>query len=151
MPGSRNIPGRRPRLLLLYSRVCLRSLQVFAEVSCDCRCLRHIFRNAIEELPHPGILARPDFIFRANRNEPTVVEHRDSVSDSECARQLMSDHDYCHLETLREKKDEFIQFCRDNRIQSGGGLIEHKNLGLKRESACDRSPLLHAAGQFLWM
>ena len=82
---------------------------------------------------------------------PDFVQHGNAIGDTERARQFMGDDNDRHLEGLLKKQNEFIQLGRDNGIQACRRLVENQNFGIHCESTRNRSTLLHAAGQFLWV
>src|ERR1700730_2997352 len=92
-----------------------------------------------------------DFILGPYCEEGAVVEHRDAVRDPEGTRQLMSYDNDSHMEGLLKKKNEFIQFGRDNRIKTCGRFVEYKNLRIESKGTSHCGPLLHASGQLLRM
>src|SRR6267378_3320570 len=146
MSRSGETPGRKPQPLLPLSKICLLAAQIFFERGCDLRGLPHLVRNSVKELPDAWMLTVSDLIFGSDRQERSVVQHGNAIGDAEGTRQLMSHDDHSHLESLLKKKDQFIQFCRNNWIEPGGRFIEYKNLGIESKRTRHRSPLLHAPG-----
>src|SRR5580658_8370783 len=135
MRGWRSIPKRRFQLLLRLSSECLLSLKIFLEVSGNRGWMSHFFRHPIKKLSNARIRACLDLFFRADQAERTLMQHRNTVRDPECARHFVSHYNDGHLKRLLQKQNQFIQFSSDDGIETGGGLIKNQNLRIKREGA----------------
>src|SRR5207302_3172940 len=107
------------------SQIYLLGSQVSFERGCDARAIPHLVRNPVKELPDAWMLAVFDVIFGSDRKESSVVQHGNAIGDAEGTRQLMSHDDHGHLESLLEKQNQFIQSCRNNRIEPSGTLGEY--------------------------
>src|SRR6202051_3405233 len=146
MSVSGETPGRKRRLLLPLSEICLLASQIFFERGCDLRGLPHLVRYPVEELPNTRMLTFLNLIFGSDSKESSVVQHGDAVGDAEGAWQLMSHDDHGHLESLLKKENQFIQFSRNNWIEPSGRLVKYKNLRIESNGTRHCSPLLHAPG-----
>ena len=82
-------------------------------------------RHTVKELPHAWILVCAYFVFCADCEEPSIEQHRNPVGDSEGAGQLMGDDKRRDLEGLFEKQNQFVQFCRHDRVKACRGLVQH--------------------------
>ena len=58
----------------------------------------------------------------------------------------MSHYDDGHIEGIFQSQNEFVEFGRDNGVQTGGRLVEDKNFGIERESPRDGRALFHPTG-----
>src|SRR6267143_4767080 len=128
MSRSGETPGRKCQPLPRLSKICLLAAQIFFERGCDLRGLPHLVRNTVKELPDTWVLTVHDLVFGSDRKEPSVVQHGNAIGDAEGTRQLMSHDDHGHLKSFLKKENQFIQFCRNNRVKSSGRFVEYKNL-----------------------
>src|SRR6266849_93162 len=146
MSESGETQGRKCQLLLPLSQIYLLASQVIFESGSHRRGFPHLVRHTVKELPDARMLAVSDLILGSDCKESPVVQHGDAIGDAEGTWQLMSHDDHGHLECFLEKENQFIQFCRNNRIVSSGWLVEYKNLRIESKGTRHRSPLLHAPG-----
>src|SRR5690348_6068401 len=116
MRESQRIPEQRLRLWLLWSLIFLRRVQIFREVL-GYRCSHNVFGNTVEKLANTWILARLDFVFRADGAEGTLIEHRNAVRDEECARQFVGNNDDGHMEGVLEEQNQFVKFRSNDGVK----------------------------------
>src|SRR5260370_7880099 len=108
MSVSAETPGRKRQLLLPWSKIRLLASQIFFERGCDLRGLPHLVWNPVKELPDAWVLTVLDLIFGSDREEISVVQHGNAISDAEGTRQLMSHADHTHPKTLLHNNNQFI-------------------------------------------
>src|SRR5215469_11465440 len=131
------------RLLLQLSLMCLLTVQVSFEVSSYGSRIRQFLGNTIQEMANTRILIRLNLVLASNRDEGSLVQHRNTICDPEGARHFMGDDDHCHMKGLLQEQNEFIQFRGNNGIKPGRWLIEHQNFGIKCKSASYSAAFLH--------
>src|SRR5713226_4720043 len=146
MSGSGETPGRKRQPLLPLSKICLLAAQIFFERGCDLRGLSHLVRNPVKELPDAWMLSVFHLIFGSDREERSVVQHGNAIGDAEGTRQLMSHDDHGHLKSLLKKENQFIQFCRNNRVKPSGRFVEYENLRIESNSTGHCGPFFHSPG-----
>src|SRR6266436_2639095 len=146
MSGSGETPGRKRQPLLPLSTICLLAAQIFFERGCDLGGFSHLVRNSVKELPDAWMLGVFHLIFGSDREERSVVQHGNAIGDAEGTRQLMCYDDHGHLKSFLKKENQFIQFCRNNRVKSSGGFVEYKNFRVESKGTRHCSPLLHTPG-----
>src|SRR6266849_414699 len=146
MSVSGEMRGRKRQLLLPMSQTCLLASQIFSERGCHFGGFPHLVRNPVKELPYSWMLTVSDLIFCSDSEECAVVQHGDTIGDAEGTRQFMSHDDHGHLERLLKKENQFVQFCRNNRIEPSGRLVEYENLRIESNSTGHRGPFFHAPG-----
>src|SRR5215813_7516198 len=86
---------------------------------------------------------------RALRDDrlPARVEHDAAVRDGVNARKLVRDDHERDAEAPRERADRRVEPRGGDRVEAGRRLVEKEDARVERESARDRRPLLHAAGE----
>src|SRR3979490_1775775 len=146
MSVSGEMRGRKRQLLLPLSQTCLLASQIFSERGCHFRGFPHLVRNPIKELPDSWMLTVSDLIFCSGGEKCTFVEHGNTIGDAEGTRQLMSHDDHGQLESLLKKENQFIQFCRNNRIERGGRHAAPERIGIQGYRTGHCGPFFHTPG-----
>ena len=83
---------------------------------------------------------------RARLDDDTLIHEDDLIADLAGKPQLVGNHDHGH--TSFRKGLHHVQYLTDEfRVERGGRLVEEQQLGLHRQGAGNRDPLLLPPGQ----
>src|SRR5688572_612863 len=109
-----------------------------------------------ESGPRPGaaeIALDPRMIEPAHRVEIALdqhapfADHRDAVDDRGKRVEIVGYHDDCKPQCVSKICNERVEIGRGDRVEAGGRLVEEENFRIERQSAGERRPLDHAAGE----
>src|SRR5713226_8361329 len=86
------------------------------------------FGLTVDELLDDGVGRRLNDGRRPDLHDPYLVQNGDRVCDLEDLRDLVAHHDGGEPEPLVQLADQAVDAIDENRIESGGGLVEEDDL-----------------------